>query len=286
MKAPSSRQLFLAGLALLVVTNAVVLGGVRYNRSGSPDTLITLSERELELPFWRHKENSGLNLHLDWRSLARQESDESSSRWGSPAWFTRDKLLELGFSADQLNDDENDKGTRSKALPKSVFIVLELDGPTYQEALRRAERKVAQEEAREVKDDQEIKWARERLTEERLSHSRLFAIDAGRDPKQLRQRYADRDRYLIAAGQVRPSWHYNDKVRGTYGTISELSVKEIHVPLSQRQIFADLLNKEGQFSSDEKGPRYQVVLAYGKRYEPWLKTVSALADQAPAPSAP
>ncbi len=276
MKSVSSRHLFIAGLALVLVTNAIVLGGVWYNRSATPGSLITLSERELELPYRLHEENSGLSLHLNWRTLGREDHSGAYSGWGSPAWFTKEKLKELGFKDEQLQEGQEDEDdTWRSPLPRSAFIVLELDGKTYQEAIKRAERELAQEKGKKGADEQEITWARERLAEERLARSRLFAIDGGLDPKQLRRTYPDRSRFLIAPGQIRPSMQYNDTKREIYGMISDLSVEDIHVPLSQRQMFMNLINKDKIQADSNGAPRYHVVVAYGKRFEPWIASVSA-----------
>ena len=52
----------IAAIALIVLTNVVVLAGVAYNRSGEPDATVTLTERELNLAgSWRleDREDSG-----------------------------------------------------------------------------------------------------------------------------------------------------------------------------------------------------------------------------------
>ena len=62
------------GLALIVLTNAVALGGVWWNRSAAPDSSLTLSERELGLPWraLRNRENSGLDASIHaWRCARR-----------------------------------------------------------------------------------------------------------------------------------------------------------------------------------------------------------------------
>ena len=44
-------KIFIAGLAIIIVTNIVALAGVAYNRSGEPDAVVELTERELGLPY-------------------------------------------------------------------------------------------------------------------------------------------------------------------------------------------------------------------------------------------
>ena len=59
-------RLLLAAAGLIVISNALSLAGVAWNRSGTPDSQLRLSEREL--PFaWREfgpQENSNLALRL------------------------------------------------------------------------------------------------------------------------------------------------------------------------------------------------------------------------------
>ena len=238
----SPRGLFALGFAVLAATNIAVLAGVAYNRSGTPETLITLSERELPLPYYRNEENSGLALHLDWRVLGAEENDASYRRWGYPAWLTADKLAALGFAIDAA-PEADPHGSRPRApLPKEVFIVLEKDGPAYREAIRRAEQTLAREEKRLDADradkqrQEAVDNAAKSLEKERIAASRLFAVDAGLDPGRLRETYADRTRFIIARGLVKPVYDYEKKRRRVRGSIQRLSVETIHVPLKHREI--------------------------------------------------
>jgi hypothetical protein len=79
----SSRTLFALGFILLVATNLVVLAGVLLNRSAEPEALMTLTERELPLPFRLHKENSGLALRIAWRAAAARSISTRETRPGS-----------------------------------------------------------------------------------------------------------------------------------------------------------------------------------------------------------
>src|SRR4029077_17888346 len=57
------------GLALVLVTNALVLGHVLLNRNRDPESTLSVSERELQLPFnWGMvRENSGISLRIDYQ---------------------------------------------------------------------------------------------------------------------------------------------------------------------------------------------------------------------------
>src|SRR5690606_12668009 len=80
----------LAGLALIALTNCWILASVAYNRSGEPEAVLLLSEREL-LPsrHWRQQENSGVALAL----LTRQPRADKAR-----APIDLSVMRQLGFS--------------------------------------------------------------------------------------------------------------------------------------------------------------------------------------------
>jgi hypothetical protein len=90
------RHGLLAGLALILLSNAVALGGAWYNRQGEAKSRLLLSEREL----WRshdgpRRENSGLSLNLDWRTP--RDPEEPQQRYGRQS-LDEATLLLLGFT--------------------------------------------------------------------------------------------------------------------------------------------------------------------------------------------
>ena len=117
------------GLALLVLTNAVALGGVAYNRSGEPDAVLKLGERELSPPYvWNDKgENSGLSLKLQWRGTppaARLRGKAAYWSDRNPAWLDARKMRELGFAADAMSMPrlfDDIPASRHRALPRDVL---------------------------------------------------------------------------------------------------------------------------------------------------------------------
>ena len=68
MMAWQRKHTFIAGMLLILLTNAVALLGVAYNRSGTPESRLTLSQRELQLPYGAMTEDSGLTLQIRWRA--------------------------------------------------------------------------------------------------------------------------------------------------------------------------------------------------------------------------
>jgi hypothetical protein len=275
----SSRGLFAIGFIVLLATNIAVFYGVISNRSGEPEACLTLTERELRLPSWANKENSGLSLRLVWRTLGKNGDYGGYVYRGCPAWFDAEKLKELGFDPIDYSDSENDKDFYKKPIPKEVFIVLENKGAPYREAVKRAEEALKREENllklsgedKRLRDN--FERAERRLKDELSTESRLFAIDAGLDPAALRKKYEDRKHVIIAKGLVRPEYNYAGKKKEISGYISGLSVGNIHVSLKHKKVFeAFLEQKKPGFESH----RYEADLAYGNRLEPWIVSVRPL----------
>ncbi|MBN2793686.1 MAG: DUF4824 family protein [Desulfuromonadales bacterium] len=281
----SSRGLFLLGFLLLVATNIIVLSGVALNQSGQPESLVTLTERELSLPYRVHKENSGLSLRLNWRTLDRIEDSSGYSNSRTPVWLNADKLAELGFDINALISADGHSTHFKQPLPREVFIVLEYDGTAYREALARAESAFHEREGslKLNSDDKSIREnyesAEKRLNRERLEEPRLFAIDAGLDPGRLRDKYSDCGRFIIAKGLIQPGYGYAKDKEDVSGYLSKLSVASLHVPLNQRRIFDAMLARDRSRQDDIRPPRYAVKLAYGSRFEPWIMSVSSLDEK-------
>ncbi|NJC89239.1 MAG: DUF4824 family protein [Desulfuromonas sp.] len=274
------RRTLLQALALLLAVNAFVLTGVAYNRRGTPDATLVMTERELPLAWnWSRAENSGVALQLNW--------NQPREEW---RWFDRAKLAELGITAEGL--DEEDASRRHQSLPVKAFAVLEYEGPAW-------ERFKARVETERTGLDGEVAAARmtaaaaERRRKEIAfalrAGSRLFAVDAGGDAEALRTRYPDRARYLIAPAEVRAVVAWTDKhesekpERRIHGMIERILIDTVHLP---RQFHAPLegipererLHIYGGYYDDEVPARahYQVQIAFGRRYEPWVESIEPL----------
>ncbi len=265
------RKIFLSIGALLVVvlTNAVALGGAWWNRSGEAESRLELSQRELRVPYRGiDRESSGLALSLVWRvGVAPDAGDSYLDREDgrSPRWLDRAKLESLGFD---LPDDSASAGRKVPELARDVLLVLELDGEAFRRALERARQRRAAEELKlavlpEGKDkENRRKHLDNELAREENESSRLFVIDAGLDPEALRAKYPDRSRFAIVHGQVRPMWRgrEGDSVRGY---VSNLSIGAINVPHALRP----LLPETGQNKT------FSATVACGRRLEPWIEQV-------------
>ena len=277
----SPTRLFILGFALILIANVIALAGVAVNRFGKPEAVIEFTERELSIPYYKmNDENSGLALHLNWRTLPESKDDiyPSYSRWGSPAWFNAQKLTEIGFVMDETTCPEEDS-KRKELLPKDAFIVLEYDGDAYQEALQRAERslKKAEDALKANEKDKELqdgfKGASNKLEAERNSASRLFAIDAGLDAGKLRQRYPDRSKFIIMRGIVRLECWSNKNRKEVVGYIADIRINKINVPLSYRKLFDSIEAQDKSLKHGDESPPYKVQVIYGSRFEPWIQRV-------------
>lgn len=282
----SRTHTLIAGLALILAANTVALVGVAYNRSDEPESTLKLTQRELRLPHaWGFEdENSGLTLSLGWRMLGDEAADaygygvSRPGMGGSPYWLDKPKLATLGFDVSRPEDTPEGKLHYSKTLSKEVLLVLEQDGPAYQAVLERARRHRQKEMALLAANpgnkefEKRTHRAREEADHEERDYSRLFIVDAGLDLPSLRARYADRSRYAIVRGQVQPHVIINKNQVRVLGYISRLSISEISLPLSHQEAFK---SEEGRVRTGTREPRlrhegYEVVVAFGRRLEPWI----------------
>lgn len=274
------------GIALIVLTNAVALGGVWWNRSATPESALTLSEHELGLPWrsLRFAEDSGLSLNLNWR-VGDREAGEFASGYtfngGTPEWLDAAHMAALGFAPGDLGSD---RGRRSytRQLSREVILVLEFDGPAWQRALANARENASRHAAAATANvgskqfADRARQANDELAREENSNSRLFVIDAGLDAQQLREKYPDRRRFLLLRGTVRPT------LRGRVGSaeqaagyVARIGTGRIHVPHALR---GPLESARG-VGEPGGGDRFSAELLVGQRLEPWI------ADLKPVPKA-
>jgi hypothetical protein len=275
------RHTLIAGLALILLTNAVALLGVHRNRSGEPESMLTLTQRELQQPYgWgMYRENSGVSLRINWRVPAAERSGYYSYSGGNPVWLDQAKMASLGFDVSPSKDMLDYYRWSSRQLSKEVLLVLELDGPAWQQALQRAQQYAAEQDAKLAAqpDDkavqQSAKSAHEEARREEQDNSRLFAVDAGLDLNELRAQYPDRNRYAIVRAQVRPQ-----SIGGKgeiAGYIDRISIDEINVPHEYHDMF-DIRVRPAIERSQTSGRRtFEASVAFGQRLEPWLIDISA-----------
>ncbi len=267
-------RLLIAGAALILAGNAVVLVGVAYNRSGEPEAVVELSERELFWPYNQRAsvENSGLALRLRWRvGKDRQSIDTGIVLGGVTApWLNKDKLAELGFDVSVSPQDGSATTQYEKTLQREAYVVLEFDGPAYQAVVQQRLEKVVDAQALLDRNPgqkefiERVKTYQAQLERELHNHSRLFAVDLGPDLASLRSRYPDRASHLIIPGQVRLTLRNNQ----LNGYITDLSITTVNLSLHERLAIID--------GAPGRPAHYSVRLAIGKRAEPWILEARAV----------
>ncbi|QRY81723.1 DUF4824 family protein [Pseudomonas sp. PDNC002] len=266
----------LGGVGLIVLVNAVALGGVAWNRSAEPDSLLRLSQRELSRNSDWYKENSGLSLRLFWRVPSREEdANRHNPGWQPPV--TAQAMAELGFAMPEQVDD-NSARRFDRQQSRAALLVLELDGPLYQRELQLARKHLeeAQQAAEAAPGNEklafELKYSRNALESEEKRATRLLLKDVGADLAVLRNRYPDRQRYLIVHGLVRPVSNFHEHIWTLGGTASANGLDSINVPYTWRERL-DAITTQPHRAADERAQPFIAEVAFGRRLEPWIKHI-------------
>lgn len=287
MFALSRLRALLFGMALIVLTNAVVLAGVAYNRSGEPEAVLKLSERELQIDHWRWpaNENSSIDVYLSWR-VAQAKLDDNifygitdrSLPWLEPA-----KLREWGFHVEGDLESQEVAERVYRQPSRRAWFVLELDGPAYRAAVEEARQELERAAARVTVDTSDQKFqdslnaARQMLNRQERFASRLFVIDAGVDEDALRAGYSDRQRYVILPGRIDVTITGQPGRKRLLARIVELDVRTIRVPHQYRGLVEPLVDsREFHAFASEREPRFAATVHFGRRFEPWIADLSLL----------
>lgn len=265
------KKYLLVGLAILIGTNLVTLAGVAYNRMGEATAQLTLTERELSLPYnsSARKENSGMSLSINWRTPTK--SNETYYPYNSrDISLTKDELLALGFAQ---ADDKDNYWVESREL----YWAFEFDGALHKAEIIKAEDKyqtamVALKETPNNTSSRKKKEYSESLEREKTTNSRLFFIEASADYESLANKFSDKQNILIVKGLTQPYYNNNK----TYSLLlKHLSVRNIMVPTEHVEVLSKLKRINRQ---DLTPPRYAVDISWGSRLEPWVVDVKELTD--------
>lgn len=268
-------KLLIAGAALILLSNAVVLARVAYNRAGEPD-LWTFTERELKTPgryHYRDRENSALVLTLSWQGTPNTDFDET--------WYwlkrrnikvSRETLQALGFPTEY----DCKKDTRPY-LSEKAWIALEYDGPVHRDYLAALQTRLLEREQQAgpnpgEEQQRDLKRLRKRVEEVDNTESRLYAVDVAPERETLERRYKDSAQHLILAANVMP-WRHCDKPVEVY--VVDILNNRINVPRRYRRFFEEL---EGGMSRDNGEPRYEVTVGYGRLGEVWLTKIRSVTE--------
>lgn len=282
-------------IGLVLLANAVVLGGASLNRTGIPQTEITLTEREVPLDYgvFRDEENTGVSLRLEWKKITYGNPGQSYAlKWKKLSWFDRKKLETIGYDCSVAPDDPQASVYYKKMLPKEVFLVLEYEGHSWNTFLQKGEEKLAckkkcfHEGGHPLKS---FKWFQEEFHEQRTTASRLIVIDVGQDPASLRTRYPDASQFLIVRGLVQPRYITSENTNSdesfppfVKGYVKEILINRIHVPREFQEELKKLYQAKHKKNDSKRNryqptePTYEVSLTFGSRYEPWITALRPL----------
>ena len=291
MIAWSRKRTLIAGVGLILITNAIALLGVAYNRRSPPESLLRLTQREVRPSYaaWGIRENSGIAVAVQWRVVSGEREDLNDlafsygSYGGAPVWLDQAKLRELGFDVSEGEDPDRGRRSYGRQLPREALLVLEYDGPAYQRSLQRVREYAARQEELRLANpgkkefEERAKRANEYVQHEERDNSRLFAIDAGLDASALRGNYPDTSRYAIVHGRVRLDVGGVAQKFKLTGYVSELGIDEINVPKPFRAVFEGM--SEQRFAPYPTSWPYEVTVAIGKRLEPWITAASRTSPQ-------
>jgi hypothetical protein len=267
----SNARALIAAAALVLVSNAIALGGVALNRHGDPEGVLQLTERELPIQYWRWPDNENSAVHLQLRWRVASEEDGRSRRVD---WLTTEQLRQLGFDMPGADATSEQIGRYVRQPAREVFFALEFDGPAYRAALERArKRSLAAQTALATAsaDENRIATARDakaQLEDEEHRSSRLFVVAADLDADALRRRYPDRKRYAVVRGRVALSIGHDLRPR-----IDGIETETIRVPYAYRAVVEPYL---GDRSYGQHEPRYTATVHFGRRFEPWIVQLSRM----------
>ena len=262
-------------LAVLALSNGLLLARTAFNRAGDPDASVRLTQRELSSRLLG-EEGSTAALRLEWEQRRDWLGD-------GPGWFDRAKLQALGFDCGVPPGDAAAASHYAKALPRNAYVVLEQEGEAWQEWLAQNSMGLAVDEARvengEMTPD-EYRSAQDAFLRARQTRSRLFAVDAGRQPEELRRRYPDRRQFLIADGIVGLALKSGRSGPYLAGEVSRILPDTLQIPRGKRAVLESLGRRSGSPASDPgrywAEPRetlYRLTLCYGRLYEPWVDEI-------------
>lgn len=269
------KKYLLIGLIILIGTNLAALGGVAYNRMGEATANITLTERELSLPYnnGAQKENSGISLSINWRTPTRPVTTSYAYSYynSQDIQITKNELYDLGF--EKLDVERN-----SWVESRELYWALEFDGELYLAELKKA--KLDYQTALSTYDEQQSEennrdkmQSKKRLQREKISNSRLFFLEASDNYKSLANKFSQKRNVIIIKGLAKP--YYNSKQESYSLLLKSLSVRNIMVPLEYTEA---LLSLKRSNNNDIIAPRYAVDVSWGNRLEPWITNTNKIEE--------
>ena len=243
-----------AAITLVLVAGYVGVSGC--NRSGEPRLVITLSERELSLPWFvpDADDDPGLQLNLE---VARR-SDPLDAR----NWLTEADLRSLGFALNVPAGAPEAEETYRRMPPRVAWVAFEYGGTAWRDLdrvrrLRQSEQNVAPS----------------------IEPTRLVPVDAALDFDELHARHPTGT--LILRAVVAISFRSDSGGPLVYGYVRELVPGLVTVPLHLRPVIDGLTRREiapeaASPGGGDMGPRYEADLAVGRLGIPYLRAIRRL----------
>ena len=249
-------------IALVAVTNLVMLASVRPNRAGEPDALVRLTQRELRVERSTERDS----VPRLWLFATENEDDRL---------LDGAKLTALGLDCPLPASDKSALMFCARQLPRRVFAVYEFDGPAWQRETQRLEAR------RKAAADNPTEFVRksivERVDNTLRGGSRLLAVDAGLDAASLRRAYPDGRRYLILPVALRATVRTSDANGRAGPPMLAGRITPLTTELIARR---DLRRALDQLAGSDVGtrwldvsPRYYATIAVGSRHEPWVVSI-------------
>jgi hypothetical protein len=243
--------------ALVIATNLAALGFAGLNRSGEPEAVLVLTERELRLPS-KEADNTALTLQLVFERLQHGPVTGSGRpQYEDAGWFDRAKLQAIGFDCSVPVTMANASHYRTRP-PRSTFVALEYEGEEWRAQIQQATEK------------------------DPLLDTHLVAVDVENDPATLRRRHPDRRRVAIV--EATADLRLVNNPGGTpflRGRVTQLLPGQINVPRRWRSLLERFQSDRppGPGPAPLHEPRYQVTVRWGSRLEPWVTDVRPLAGR-------
>lgn len=233
-------RIAIPGVTVLVVVAAFVSLS-SWNRSAEPRQTLVVTEREVSLAW-----NAGRVRGDDPAVQLRLEIEHRNEPLDSKNWLPEDRLRALGFTLNVPPAAPEAMATYQRIPPRLGWVVLEYDGPAFQEIERR----------RALRRETDGPW---RFVNE---PSRLVPVDAGPDFEPLRAKYSSNHLVVRAVIGLR----YVGPGSGgplIYGLVRQVVPATITVPRSMRPVLEGLDAPSPVKPDGPHPPRYEADVASG-----------------------
>jgi hypothetical protein len=230
---------------------ASLLGVAGWNRSTESQPPLTLTERELGLPWSPVNADQGLGVRL------RFEFERRSEPLDARNWLPEARLRDLGFPLNVPTGDPAASAAYADVPSRVAWVVFEYNGPAFQEIERR---RALRREANPFADTR--------------PPSRLVPVEAGLDVEPLRKKYGAE--HLIVRAIISLTYTSDPLL---YAWVRELVPASVTVPRSMLPLLAGLqapvirVEPAAPQPPDTWHPRYEVDLGVGQLGIPFVKAI-------------